>query len=700
MTILRPEETVWRIERANRAAVLVDAAAFFKAVRAAFLKARRSILVIGWDIDSRTQLVGEDPHPADGYPTGFADFLSRLVDERPELQVHLLLWDYSLLYAGEREMLPRLSLGWKTPERIILCLDNTVPFGSSQHQKIVVVDDALAFSGGLDLTIRRWDTSAHSADNEQRVDPSGHAYRPFHDVQMMVDGQAAEALALLARQRWCRANNGDPLIEPCGEPWPQEVTPDFTDVDVGIARTQPRYDDEEPIREVEELFLASIRRAERQIYIENQFLSAPLIADCLAERLRQCPALEVVMVAPRAHESWIEKRTMRNGRIRFWQRVGPAGGERVRLLYPAVEQGGKATDTMIHSKIMVIDDWLLRVGSANLNNRSMGADTECDLVIEARNDLERTAILEIRNRLLGEHCGVGAADVAAAMARHGSLVQAAQELGANGHSLRRIDDGEPDDSAVADLAERVADPSIPLRPLRFARHYLARFLPGRIVMVLAAIALVILGGTLAWKYTALSEMAEPRRIAELVSAGRGQPWAVLVVIVVFVLGGVMLLPLNILVLGTAAAFGPWYGMLYSAVGAMANCLVVHTIAARLGKEALGRVLGGRWRKMLDGVRERGVLAVVIVRILPLAPFALVNLAAGAGGIRLTDFLLGSFLGLAPGVVLLSFLGDRLVRAALDPSLGEVALVVVGVVAYLGLAVAAQAALSKRRRRAT
>src|SRR5262245_49515143 len=179
MSLLRPNHNVWRIERAKRAAVLVDAASFFAAVREACLKARRSILVVGWDIDGRTPLVGADGKPADGYASDFAEFLTELVETRPDLHVHLLLWDYSLLYAGEREPLPRLSLGWRTPERVTLCIDNSVPFGSSQHQKIVVVDDALAFSGGLDITIRRWDTSAHSAENRDRVDPAGQAYRPF-----------------------------------------------------------------------------------------------------------------------------------------------------------------------------------------------------------------------------------------------------------------------------------------------------------------------------------------------------------------------------------------------------------------------------------------------------------------------------------------------------------------------------------------
>ena len=119
------------------------------------------------------------------------------------------------------------TLNWQMPEQVTFCLDSTVPFGSSQHQKLVVVDDALAFSGGLDLTIRRWDTSRHDPDNARRVDPAGEPYRPFHDVQMMVDGDAARALALLARSRWCHANGGEPEVAPEGDPWPKSCEPRF-----------------------------------------------------------------------------------------------------------------------------------------------------------------------------------------------------------------------------------------------------------------------------------------------------------------------------------------------------------------------------------------------------------------------------------------------------------------------------------------
>src|SRR5690348_13923332 len=78
-TILQRGRNVWRIERADRMAVLIDGAAFFHAVREALLKARRSVFIVGWDLHSQTRLVGPDDEPADGYPATLAEFLSALV---------------------------------------------------------------------------------------------------------------------------------------------------------------------------------------------------------------------------------------------------------------------------------------------------------------------------------------------------------------------------------------------------------------------------------------------------------------------------------------------------------------------------------------------------------------------------------------------------------------------------------------------
>src|SRR5918992_2869622 len=140
-SVLRSGHNVWRIEQADRAAVLIDGAAFFRAVREALRKAQRNVFIVGWDIDSRCRLVGEDCDPQDGLPVTFAEFLSALVRERPELTVHLLLWDYSVVYALERELFPTLALHWSTPRQVQLCLDDHLPVGSSHHQKLIVVDD-------------------------------------------------------------------------------------------------------------------------------------------------------------------------------------------------------------------------------------------------------------------------------------------------------------------------------------------------------------------------------------------------------------------------------------------------------------------------------------------------------------------------------------------------------------------------------
>ena len=125
--ILRPGINVWKVERASRAAPLIDGAEFFRAVRESLLKAQRSVFLLGWDFHSRMLLVGESGKTDDGYPAELALFLTALIEERPRLHIHVLLWDFAVLYAGEREWLPQWRLDWTTPERFHFSLDRAVP---------------------------------------------------------------------------------------------------------------------------------------------------------------------------------------------------------------------------------------------------------------------------------------------------------------------------------------------------------------------------------------------------------------------------------------------------------------------------------------------------------------------------------------------------------------------------------------------
>jgi len=194
-TILQDGVNCWRQENARRVAVAIDGEAYFRAVREALLAARRSVFILGWDIHSKLKLVRNSDQ--DGFPEELGALLDFVAKQRA-VDVYVLSWDFAMIYMMERETLPLYALNWKTHSRVRFRMDDRHPIGASQHQKVVVVDDAVAFSGGLDLSKWRWDTPEHRIDDQRRVDPDGIAYPPFHDVQMVVDGDAAAALGELA----------------------------------------------------------------------------------------------------------------------------------------------------------------------------------------------------------------------------------------------------------------------------------------------------------------------------------------------------------------------------------------------------------------------------------------------------------------------------------------------------------------------
>jgi phosphatidylserine/phosphatidylglycerophosphate/cardiolipin synthase-like enzyme/uncharacterized membrane protein YdjX (TVP38/TMEM64 family) len=705
-TVLRRGENLWRLEEAQRASVLVDASTYYGALRESLLKAEESILIAGWDIDSRTPLMGPSGEPKDDLPLTLGPFLAALVGRKPQLRVKLLLWDYSVLYALEREVLPALALHWNTPAQVELCLDDEVPLGASHHQKIVVVDDRLAFSGGLDLTIRRWDTPAHSPLNPHRVDPRDVPYLPFHDVQMLVDGAAAGALADLFRARWFRGACEDlPPREPPGpgapDLWPPSVSPDLRNVAVGVARTQAAWEGEPEVREVERLFEAMIDSAERCIYAENQFYTNLSLAARLAKRMRLKPELEVVLLGPRTHHTWLEHRTMLAGRIRFMMLLRQEGvADRVRMMFPHVgDRRGPQADVMVHAKVMIVDDRLLRIGSANLCNRSMATDTECDLVVEGRDEATRAGIRRVRDRMLAEHLGVKPEQVAA-VTRDGSLFRALDQLHSRKRRLLPIADGELAEGEGVPQIEAVADPRRPIAPETLLADFDADEAPAggggmalwlRIGLVLAPI--VILG--VAWRYTPLSEFMNPQAFSESLEAGGSL--GPLLAVGLFMLLGLVAFPVNVLIVATAAAFGLWPGLLYAAGGAMVSAVLTYLVGRRMGPGLLRKIIGPRINRVSRSIAKNGILAVTMVRLMPIAPFTLVNLVAGAIRIPLLDYTIGTALGLAPGLLLMTALGDRLLKIVTEPSLTDILGFVVVLICWGALSYGLQSLIKWIRR---
>ncbi len=431
-TLLVPGETVWRIARADRHAVFIDAADYFATLKQVVLQARRQVLFIGWDFDPRIRL---DPRtPGRGRDDRVGRVLERAVAANPDLFIGVLQWDLGMLEALGRGLMPIVLLNRRTPDRLQLRVDAHHPLGGAHHQKIVVVDDSLAFAGGIDVTADRWDTSEHTDRNRYRHRPtSRRSTQPWHDVTSLVSGPAARVLGDLARRRW-EAGTGTRLdpVEGVQHRWPEHVPVLLQDVDVAISRTRPQHRSWELVHEIEDLWLACIASARSVVYIESQYFANRRVAEAIAARLREDHGPEFVVVNPQAADGWLEEKAMGTARAKLLALVRAADLHgRFRMYVPVT---ASRTPIYVHAKVLVVDDRVLRIGSSNLNNRSMGLDTECDLTIEAAADDPRraeiaAAALGVRDRLLAEHLDVTPDDIAGAVGAHGgSLVAAVESL--------------------------------------------------------------------------------------------------------------------------------------------------------------------------------------------------------------------------------------------------------------------------------
>ncbi len=454
---LKVGQECWRIEQADRMAVIIDAEKYFRMARRAMLNARRQILLIGWDFDARIVL---DHDEAPGETVG--DFIYSLVQRQPELEIFLLRWDTGAIKSLFRGRTFFTVLKWMAHDRIHTKLDGHHPIAASHHQKIVIIDDQLAFCGGIDMTSERWDTREHRDDDPGRTRPGGQPYKPWHDAISAVEGPVTHALGELFRERWHAAGGKvmGPAV-PGASCWPEGLEPDFIDQPVAIARTMPEMDDQAPVHENEALFLAQIARAERYVYIESQYFASRRVAEAIARRLDEEDGPEFVIINPLTAQGWLEPIAMDTARARLVEALRRRDRHgRLRLYHPFTA-GGEAI--YCHAKILIADDRVFRLGSSNLNNRSMRLDTECDLAIAVEPGSKTgQRIAAIRDDLLAEHLGVPPATVTATVARTGSLIAAVEVLrGGEGRSLRPYE--VPDLSSVEEwLADNeVLDPEGP-----------------------------------------------------------------------------------------------------------------------------------------------------------------------------------------------------------------------------------------------
>jgi phosphatidylserine/phosphatidylglycerophosphate/cardiolipin synthase-like enzyme/uncharacterized membrane protein YdjX (TVP38/TMEM64 family) len=672
--------------------VLIDAAAYFAALRSTLANAREQIFILGWDVDSRTALE-PDRDVEDGLPLQLLPFLRALLQRQPKLHIYILAWDFSVIYALEREWMPSWVFSHAHP-RLHFLLDNAHVVGASHHQKLVVVDDRVAFVGGIDLTIRRWDNQDHRVDDSARRGPDGECYAPMHDAEICVDGQAAGALAELARERWQRASAKNPMrgrtpplttlrdAASDHELWPLRVPVDFRDVPIAISRTfSSDIDPADDVHEIAALTARTFDCAQRYLYIENQYFTSSTAARALAASLERATGPEVILVLPLLESGWLEQSSMgmlRRQTLAKLRRSDRHG--RLHIYYPklpASEHG-----LQIHGKVMICDDRMLKIGSANLSNRSLGLDAECDLTIEAQPsdvDCTRTAhgIRRVLARLLCEHLNLPERVVRARLAT-APLHEVIEDARGRTRCLEPVPEQLPDPAVDLGVAfgDWFVDPERPMIGETFAEG----LFPTHIQIPWLRSAAACLALIVPVLIVTMVAAAHSATVAQFIHSGPALAW----LWVGYVLACSLFVPLSLLLGAICAVFEPGIACLFALSGALLSASLSHAIGHHFRALTLRVVRGQRARVLQHSARRRAFRATLIARLVPLGNFTASNLLAGALNVPFAHFCLGNLVGLSCGMAALLLFTRRALIAVSAPGAWNIGLCVVAAASMIGV----------------
>lgn len=414
--ILKPGRNCWSTKDVAKTGIIFDGHDYYRAFYHAAKQAEQTILISGWQFDSDVKLLRAGDGLGD---VSFLDFLKGLCVKNPLLRIYILAWDYHFIYSLGREWKQKPTFS-HAHHNIFFHFDRQHAFAASQHQKFVVIDGAMSFAGGMDICAGRWDDRRHAAHNPLRVNSHGRGYEPYHDVQSYHTGPLSEKLAEMFGKNWKKATGHDLRLPlPARETlWPDAEGVSIPARRAAISRTQARslVRWKKSVKEIRRLYTDAILSAQKLIYIENQYFSSFSVYRALSKRMRSAPSqLQIVIIIPKMDQTFLEKiyagiaqKRILNSLKRRARRRGHCLG----VYYPAATSpGAKDVPVFIHSKLMLIDDRFLTVGSANTNNRSMGLDTELNVSWEGETDNGHDgkfarALNKIRTELLSEHTGI------------------------------------------------------------------------------------------------------------------------------------------------------------------------------------------------------------------------------------------------------------------------------------------------------
>jgi uncharacterized membrane protein YdjX (TVP38/TMEM64 family) len=272
---------------------------------------------------------------------------------------------------------------------------------------------------------------------------------------------------------------------------------------------------------------------------------------------------------------------------------------------------------------------------------------------------------------LAEHLGVSEKKVAEVSSESVSLIEAVESLRNGDRTLIPLVDAVEKKIEQLLPESELLDPEKPIEPEEFLdylirpehqrpayRHFLKVIIMIVIVLVLAAL----------WRWSPLGNYLNIENVTGAALWLKAHPFSPVLVPLSYVVLGMVAFPVTLLIMATIIVYGPWWGGWYAILGTTSSAIIMFLLGHLLGKNIVRKFSGGLINRVNRRLSQTGLAAVIFFRIIPVAPFSIINLIAGISAISLRDFFLGTLIGIIPGIIAIGLITDRLTQSLRQPDL--------------------------------
>ena len=309
----------------------------------------------------------------------------------------------------------------------------------------------------------------------------------------------------------------------------------------------------------------------------------------------------------------------------------------------------------------------------------MGLDTEFDVSLFGNDEKSCAKIASVRNDLIREHTGYEVRDIEEIVQR-GDVKTLLNDCEGSRQHLQEINDEPYRSPVLSKYVSKIADPRRPIIAGRWTR--LPRLNPQQSITLITAIAVAACLAAL-WTWTPLSQFTEKEHLENLLQDVRSSPISFLWVMGIYILCGLFFFPITAMSTAIILIFGGWQGLAYSMIGALISGTMGYWIGKAIGKERLLKVFP-KAKSPMEKISNSGVVGVAVIRMLPIAPFTLINIIMGVIHVPLLSFILGTALGLSPGKIMLAIFGESFIEVFRHPDLQNVLYAGVGLALWVAV----------------